>query len=374
MSIQTQSFATIVQNAVIAIQGAATQLVDLTVGSVLRAVMEANAAIVLWLQGIALQIATLTRFATSNGTDADSWAADYGFVRLTAQAATGQVTFSRFTSTNQAVIPVGSVVQTADGTQKYTVVADTTQSAYNATQNAYIIQAGTTSCIATVVAQNAAAASNAIAGYINTLSQSIPYVDTVTNAAGFTNGADPETDVAFRIRFIAYIASLAKATKSAVGNAITSLKQGVVYTLTENYTYGGVASQGYFYVVVDDGTGAPSSTLLSSVSNAIDAVRPVGSTFGVFSPVVLSATVAMTIVTAAGYNHAATAAIVQAAILSYINTLPLGTALAYSRLAQIAYDASAGVTNVTGVTLNSGTSDVAATAQQVIKSSSVTVS
>ena len=196
----------------------------------------------------------------------------------------------------------------------------------------------------------------------------------MTNAASFTNGADPETDVAFRIRFIAYIASLAKATTSAVGNAITSLKQGVVYTLTENYTYAGAASQGYFYVVVDDGTGSPSSTLLSSVSNAIDAVRPVGSTFGVFSPVVVTVTVAMTIVTATGYNHASIATLVQIAILNYINTLPLGTALAYSRLAQIAYDASAGVTNVTGVTLNSGVLDIAATAKQVIKSSSVTVS
>ena len=48
----------------------------------------------------------------------------------------------------------------------------------------------------------------------------------------------------------------------------------MTYTLVENQTYAGATQYGYFYVVVDDGTGSPSSTLLSSVANAIDAVRP----------------------------------------------------------------------------------------------------
>ena len=95
MAINTQSFGVIVQNAVTAVQGAARQLLDFTVGSVLRAVVEATAAMALWLQGIALQIASLTRFSTSNGPDADSWAADFNFPRLAAQAAQGSVIFSR---------------------------------------------------------------------------------------------------------------------------------------------------------------------------------------------------------------------------------------------------------------------------------------
>lgn len=367
MAISTQSFATIVQNSVTAVQGTAKTLVDPTVGSVLRAFLEANAAIALWLQGLVMQVAALTRFATSSGSNADSWAADYGFTRLPAQAAQGSVTFSRFTNTTQAVIPVGSQVQTADGTQKYTVIADTTQTAYNSTLNAYVIAAGTSSANATVQAVNTAAASNAVAGFINTLSQSIPYVDTVTNAAGFTNGSDPESDAAFRTRFVAYIASLSKATKTAIGTAITSLQIGLVYTLTENFTYAGSAQQGYFYVVVDDGSGSPSGTLLASVTNAVDAARPVGTSFAVFAPVVVTANVAMTITTSSGYIHSAIVTLVQAAIAAYVNTLPLGTSLTYTRLAQIAYDASPAVTNVTGVTLNSATADLTATAQQVIK-------
>ena len=57
--------------------------------------------------------------------------ADFGLTRLPAVAATGQVTFSRFTNTLQAVVPFGSLVQTADGSQKFTVVTDATNSGYN---------------------------------------------------------------------------------------------------------------------------------------------------------------------------------------------------------------------------------------------------
>lgn len=373
MAISTKTFATIVSDAVTAIQGASSQLLDTTIGSVLRSVVEAFAAIAIWLQGLALQIASLTRFSTSNGTDADSWAADYGFTRLGAQAATGQVTFSRFTATAQASVPVGSVVQTADGSQKFTVVADTNQAAYNAGSNAYILPGATASITATVTSVKAAAAANVLAGALNTLGQAIAGVDSVTNGANFTNGADAESDAAFRARFVSYIASLSKATKAAIANAVLSVQQGINYSITENFNYAGAAQPGYFYVVVDDGSGAPSGTFLTTVSNAIDAVRPVTSTFGVFGPTLVTANVTMVLTTAAGYTHSAVVAAVQAALQAYITALQIGAALPYSRLAQIAYSASAGVTNVTGVLLNGGTADLSATSQQVIRAGTLSI-
>lgn len=373
MALNTQTFTALVQNQVAAIQGSARSLVDLTVGSVLRAIVEANAATVLWLQGLILQLLATTRAATSSATDLDSWAADYGVSRLAAVAATGQVTFARFTATLQAVIPVGAPIQTADGTQQFTVTLDTTNPAYSAALGGYVLAAGVSGVNLPVLASTASAGGNVQIGQLNTITQAIPGVDTVTNAAAFINGANAETDTAFRTRFVTYIASLSKATKGAVGYAITSLLQGMSYALVENQLYNGTAQMGYFYVVVDDGTGYPSAGLLSTVSNAIDAVRPVTSTFGVFAPVVVTANVSMTITTAAGYDHTATALLVKTAIQNYINALTLGATLAYSRLAQIAYDASPGVTNVTSVLLNSGTADVTATSQQVVKSGTVTV-
>lgn len=372
-NITTQDFTTLVRNQVTAIQGAAKVLVDLTIGSILRAIVEANAAVVLWLQGLILQLLAITRAATSSGADLDSWVGDFGLTRLAAVASSGQVSFARFTPSQQAVVPIGTTIQTGDGAQQFTVTLDTTNPAYSASFGGYVLAAGVGSINVPVAAATAGASGNISAGQLNTLTQALPGVDTVTNAAAFTNGVDAETDAALRIRFIAFVASLSKATKGAVGYAITSLKQGVTYTLIENQQYNGTTDYGYFYVVVDDGTGSPGSTFLSNISNAIEAVRGVGIRFGVFAPVVVTANAGMTITTAAGYDHNAVVALVVAALQTYINALTLGQTLTYSRLAQVAYDASPGVTNVTAVTLNGGTADVAAASKQVIKTGTLTV-
>jgi len=373
MSISTKDFVTLVRDAVTAIQGSASGLVNLTVGSILRAVVEANATVILWLQGLILQLLAATRAATSNDADLDSWMADFGVVRLGAVPASGLVSFSRFTATAQAVVPVGATVLTLDGTQAYVALLDATNAAYSALLGGYVLAPGVASINITVTASTPGAAANAVAGQIALINQPIPGVDAVTNAAGFTNGVDAEKNAALRARFITYIASLSKATKLAIGNAITSLAQGVTFSLTENFTYGGVAQNGYFFAVVDDGTGYPPSQLLLSAANAIDAVRPFTSTFGVFAPIVVTANIAMTISTAAGYDHTATAANVAAALGAYVNSLTLGQKLAFSRMTQIAYDASPGVTNVTAIMLNGDTFDLAATALQVIKTGTVSV-
>jgi uncharacterized phage protein gp47/JayE len=373
MSISTKDFVTLVHDAVTAIQGSASGLVNLTVGSILRAVVEANATVILWLQGLILQLLSATRAATSNDADLDSWMADFGVLRLGAVSASGLVAFSRFTPTAQAVVPVGATVLTLDGTQTYVALLDATNGAYSALLGGYVLAPGVASINITVTASTPGAAANAVAGQIALINQPIPGVDVVTNAAGFTNGIDAEKNAALRARFITYIASLSKATKLAIGNAITSLAQGVTFSLTENFTYGGVVQNGYFFAVVDDGTGYPPSQLLLSAANAIDLVRPFTSTFGVFAPVVVTADIAMTITTAAGYDHTATAALVAVAQGSYVNSLTLGQKLAFSRLTQIAYDASLGVTNVTAVMLNGGTTDLDATALQVIKTGTVSV-
>lgn len=373
MAITTQDLTTLVRNQVTAIQGAAKVLVDLTVGSILRAVVEANAAVILWLQGLILQLLAITRAATSSGADLDSWVGDFGLYRLAAVAASGQVTFSRFTPSQQAVVPIGASIQTGDGSQQFSVTLDTTNPAYSASFGGYVLAAGVASINVPVAASTAGSGGNVSAGQINTLTQAMPGVDTVSNAAAFTNGTDAESDAALRTRFIAFVASLSKATKGAIGYAITSLKQGVTYTLIENQQYNGSTDNGYFYVVVDDGTGSPGSTFLSTVANAIDAVRGVSIRFGVFAPVVVNANVSMTITTDTSYDHPTVVALVSTALQTYINALHLGQTLTYSRLAQVAYDASPGVINVTGVTLNSGTSDVPATSQQVIKANTIAV-
>lgn len=385
MAISTQSFSVVVSNIASAIQGAANSLIDFTVGSVLRAIAEAVAAITMWLQGIALQILALARFATSSGADADSWGAQFQFFRLPARASTGPVTLARNTTTAQATIKVctvnadgsvnadGFIVQTQDGSEQFGVVADTNQSAFSATLNAYVIAASVGSCSATVIALTPGASSNVAAGTINTLGSSIPGVDSVTNASAFTDGADAESDPAYKGRFPAYIASLTAGTLAAIQNAIQSIEQNLTDSITENQNFDGSGRPGFFYAVIDDGSGAPSSTLLNTVGNAVEVVRPLCSSFAIFPPSVLTANISMALATAPGYTHSAVVTQVIAAITEYVNTLIVGADLPYSRLSQLAYDASPGVQNVTGITLNGGVSDLITTAQQVIKCGAISV-
>lgn len=373
MAITTQTFTQMVQNSVTAIQGAATQLVDLTVGSILRSLVEAYCGLALWLQGIALQIASLTRFATSNGADADSWAADFNFTRLAAVAAKGTVTFSRFTPTASATIALGTIVQTTDGTQKFTVIADTGQSAYNATTGVYVIAAGVSNAAVTVQAVTPGAGGNVAAAAISVLGSSIPGVDTVTNALAFTSGVNAETDVAFRARYVLYLQSLTQGTKQACINAVLNMQAGASCAITENINYSGFPQPGYFYAVVDDGTGTPSGSFLTSATAAIDAVRAEGTTFGVFAPALVTANVALTIAVGSGYTLSAVKTLVISAITTYTNSLGAAATLPYTKLGQLAYDASAGITNVTAVTLNGGTADLVASGQQLIRTGTVTV-
>ena len=112
-------------------------------------------------------------------------------------------------------------------------------------------------------------------GAVSLLATAIPGIDTVTNEAAFQNGIDAETDEAFRVRFRNFIASRSRATPLAIGYAISSIQQGLQYTIQENTDGAGSSRTGNFVITVDDGSGAPSASLLSTITAAVDAVRPI---------------------------------------------------------------------------------------------------
>lgn len=372
-ALNIKDFTTLVRDQVTAIQGRAAGLVDFTIGSLLRAITESNASVMQWLQQLIVTLLATTRASTSSGTDLDTWMADFGFLRLSASFATGSVTYSRFTPSNSALIPIGSLVGSTDGSQQFSVTADTGNPLYNATLGGYLIPAGTATATVPVIASTAGAAGNALVGTVTVIVGSISGVDTVTNTGVFSNGVDPETDSRFRARFILWVQSLSKGTKAAIGYALSSMQQGVTYTLTENQNYDGSLNFGYFYAVVDDGSGAPSGAFLTSAANAVEAVRPFTVRYAIFGPVLVTANVGMTITTDASVSHAVVVAQVISAIQVYISSLSLGQILPYTKLGQIAYAVSPAITNVSAILLNGGTADLAATNKQVIRPGTITV-
>jgi uncharacterized phage protein gp47/JayE len=365
-------FTTIVKNQVTTIQAQANTVIDFTVGSVMRAIVEANASVSIWLQSLISQLLVTSRASTSTGIDLDSWAADYGVSRIQAIAATGTATFSRFTPTQSASIPVGTTVENADGSVSYAVIADPLDVNYVAVTDSYTLAQSVSSITVPVTSTTAGANGNAAPASITVLATSIPGVDTVSNTSQFTSGADQETDAALRVRFVSYLSSLSKAVKVAVEYAILLIQTNIKYSITENYNYDGTPNNGYFFVVIDDGTSYPTDLLLASIGNAIDAVRPLCSQFGVYRAVILNANVSMVITTSAGYDHATVVAAVSASLVSYISSIGLGNPLRYTMLSKIAYDV-AGVANVTSISLNGGTADLIATGLQTIRPNTILV-
>ncbi|MGK3131166.1 baseplate J/gp47 family protein [Pantoea sp. C8B4] len=373
-TLNIKSFSELVSDQATAIQARTLKLMDFSIGSILRSLAESNAGVAMWIQQLIVKLLVTTRAATCSGEDLDSWMGDFGFLRLSAVQATGLVVFSRFTATNQALIPAGLMVSTTDGSQTYSVMTDTDHGAWDSVQSGFVMSAGTSSLVVPVRANAAGAAGNAQKGMICVITGSVSYVDTVTNTAILTNGKDAESDDDYRARFVLWIASLSKATKAAIGYAIASLQQGVTYTLTEIQSYDDEVKPGYFYAVVDDGSGRPTRDFLDRAYMAIDAVRGFTVVFGVFPPVIVMADVALIITTNSQLNHASVVALVREAIERFLSRQALGQLLAYTQLVRVAYAASPLVTNVSSLTLNAGTADLPASAKEVIRPGSITVS
>jgi len=374
-TLPTKSFTSIVTNIATGIQGRANALLDFSIGSSLRALAEGFSGILLWLQAIALQIAQLTRASTSQGSDLDSWMADWNFTRLGAQAATGTVTFSRNTAgTNAPFIPIGATIQSIDGTAQFTVTVDLGNPNYVGTPIAgYNMPANIASITVPVQCTTVGTAGNVIAGALSQITTPLTGIDTVVNAANFFNGFASETDAAYRSRFIGFIAALREGTVAAIEFSVTSTQLGAQVTVLENQNADLSANPGFLTVTVDDGTGAPSSLFITNAALAVGATRAGGIMWGVFPPVIIYANIAIMLTSVSGYDHNFVVSVVSTAVTNYVNTLPLGQPLYYNRLSQVIFDATPGVQNISPLSVNGNTIDLVGTLRNVIKLGTLTV-
>jgi uncharacterized phage protein gp47/JayE len=373
MKLNLKGFSQLVQDMGATLQSSATSLLDVSVGSVIRAIFEANASVVLWLQWLVLQVLQTTRAATSQGSDLDSWMQDFGQTRLPTAPSTGVVTFSRFAANLSANIPIGTVVKTGDGSLSFLVTEDRGLSIWQSSTSGYVLPSGVSSADLPVVCTAGGSAGNVLAGTINIIAASLPGIDQVNNSNSLSNGANAESDQVFRNRFQNYLASLSRATLSAVLNAIANVRQGLNVAIVENTAANGTAQIGSFVVIVDDGTGFPSSALLSAVASAVDFVRPIGTRFAVLPPQVYTVNVSLTATLTSTETSTACVASIQNYVSSYLDSLPIGAGASVTRVAQNAYLAGSCVGNITAILLNGSSLDVVPATLSVIKAGQVSV-
>lgn len=298
------------------------------------ALAEADASQAVVLQFMAVNVINFARATTSVGTDLDSWMADFAFTRLQSTYATGQVTMSTAVPATQIIyIPIGTVVQTAGGAITYTIVADNSLPTYNASQQAYYIPIGNSSCNVAVTASAPGASSNVQSAQITQLANTVFGIATLTNALAIQDGSNQETDAAFRARFVDYINSLSKATETAIYLAISNIQTGLKIGLFENVLAVGNPptsfvdpDYGNIVALVDDGSGAPSVGLLNAVGTAVANTVAFGIQYQTLQPAILVPAIAFTLILVdnPSQSNAAIMSAAQVAIVNYVNALAIG--------------------------------------------------
>lgn len=373
MILPLQNFSVLLQNMSAGLQGGSAQLVDLSIGSVMRALLESCASVALWMQWLILQVLATTRAATSIGADLDSWMADFSVTRLPGSQSVGQVVFSRYTPGIMAQIPVGAVVRTADASLSFSVSVDTGNSAWNGVSG-YTLNSGVASLLVPVTAILAGVSGNVLAGAISLVGTAIPGVDSVTNQNGLAGGVDAESDIALRGRFQLYINSRSLATVGAIGSAIESLQQGLRYNVLENVDRLGNGVPGNFCVYADDGSGTASAALISAISLAVDGVRPIGSTFSISGPVLVPVAIEIILRTSGRIPDTTVTAGVEVSVISWIRGLPMGSELSVSKLEALAHESDSSILSVTLAHLNGVEADMQISAGEVFQLTGIQVS
>lgn len=372
-----KTFDTVVDEIATAVQGKSTVPMDFSIGSIARSIAEADSEIAMWLQGEILKVLALTRAATSQGADLDTWMAQFFFSRNQAVAATGAATFSRRSSSVRAVVPVGQVVSTLDRID-FVVTLDTTNANYSAVDGGYVLAIGTASINCPIAAVVAGTGGNVGAGTITKLKTTIGGVNTVTNGITFTNGKAAETDEAFRARFTEWLASLSRSTLAAVSYAIKQAGA-TSFKIVENFNLDGSWHPGWFYVIVDDGTGAPSGAFLNTVANAVEEYRAWTVTYAIFGVTPLNCNTSINVLLRKPGNvalttaeQATTLAKIQLAIKNYVDGRGMN-GLTLTSLYQVAYDASSYVVNASSALINGAAADYVGAPPLALHSGTVTV-
>ena len=295
-----QSFDTLVANQQAAVLAAATPLIDFQEGSILLALIEANAANSIWIQALMSALLAVTRLQTSSGNDVDTFIQEFGYTRPSAVAATGIVNFSRTIITSVSYIPATTTIVSASSTNvQFTTTINSTLSYYDPTTNSYVMGIGITNINVPVQCTVTGIMGNVNIGQIDTINSPLINVPTVTNAGAFDNGAAAAPDTLTKADFVLYLQGLSRAIYQAIQFAVvnTPLYGQLVtrYQIIENLNESGGAQLGFFFVVVDDGTGSPSNNLINAVKANIELYRGLAIQYDVIGPTVVTMTIVMTL-------------------------------------------------------------------------------
>ena len=329
---------------------------DYNIGSQIRTNSEAIGSVE-ELQGISAQAQAFQAMVYS------AYSA-FGIYPLTAQPATGTITFLTGTGSNpppasQAVlIPAGTIVATIGGTQ------------FNTTQAVTLLQ-NSTSISAPIVAVAGGTSGNTSANTITQIVTGLPYALFCTNYAATTGGQNAESASQTLARFTAAVAAIGLGTPVAIANsAIGVTVSGTGETVKYSSVYEPWITQVQnnqtvvpgFDLFIDNGSGSASNTLLSLVTAKLNGVvgsldalgnRPAGVPYVVsgVTPLYSSVVVSGTIIDGSSSTVLTNSAV--SAINTYYASVGFASTISQSQLtAAVANSVSPSISSLSVVLIN----------------------
>lgn len=293
--------------------------------------------------------------------DVDSFCEPFGVKRLGPTAASGVETFTAPSPVGSPlVIPKGGQVATETGLV-FTLDDDVTMLTGNTTVD------GAITCTTPGIIGNVG---------IDTINQiqngagipTITGINSVTNAAAFTNGEDFESDAQYKVRFTLQVSTGVVATANAIMAAAAAVEAGLTFSFGDRKNLDGTLHTAFFTLVVNllGHAAGPGSSLLSAVTTAVEKTRSAGISYAVTGPTLVPVNGAATITVdpTAGFTEEEVQTAVTAAYVDYLNNIGLdsegGTTEADYFTVGCVLTSVPGVKKIDSLTLNSGTSDVVA--------------
>lgn len=248
---QPKTFLEITADMVEACRATSDQLTDFNVGSVVRTLLESQAV---GLEDFYIAV----NQAIQDAIPASLYAA-FDFQRLPAAVARGKVRVTIAAQGTDFTLPAGSALSTAGGEVNFE------------TEDDLLILAGDTVGEVAAVCTTAGVVGNVPVNTITILLGANLSVQSVTNPMSFSMGSDGESDQAMKARFVAFVASIARATPASLEYAARAQKrydaEGNILEAVERVAVQEYA--GYVRLFIYSGSGA-SDELVEQVQRIID--------------------------------------------------------------------------------------------------------
>jgi uncharacterized phage protein gp47/JayE len=254
---------------------------------------------------------------------------------------------------------VGATVTVVRAYQGTTAATHTTGTAVGVVGKAVIVTADT-----------AGAAGNVAAGTVTKINTSIAGIQTVTNEAAITGGADEETDDARKKRFTEFVSGLARGTKGAIQFGAKQVANVVSAVCIDNADDMAI-NPGFATLYVADASGGADASLLAAVATEIENWRPAGLALTIAAPAIVTVPITATLALAAGYDPTTIKNTVAQNLTDFVVALKMGDDVYTSKLIQTIIDSNP--TAILYVTLSLPAADTAISAGQIARPGAITL-